>query len=232
MQAQRSHVESESPHTSASASPPHGEAANHPAALSVQAAHAGPDSIHLARVHAPLPSALSMPVVATPPSRIALPVSNELPAPASTATALSTMQAQPLPATAASTGVHRSMGAASNAGTARPHGAATATPPRAFHAASDLTLMKPVSTSAPQPSAQRSFAPASTPITIAHEPEGQVVPASAEEAPAAATAGRPGSTGGAREAAIDMDQLVERALRALMSRLDLERERRGYARWS
>ena len=51
---------------------------------------------------------------------------------------------------------------------------------------------------------------------LAHEPASR---ADTAQAPPAA-------------AAPDIDQIVEHALRELMFRLDIERERRGYSRWS
>jgi hypothetical protein len=43
---------------------------------------------------------------------------------------------------------------------------------------------------------------------------------------------QPNGAAGPAAAAVDMDEIVDRAWRAVMSRLAIERERRGYGRWA
>lgn len=62
-----------------------------------------------------------------------------------------------------------------------------------------------------------------------------VIPMPAEAASDLHATNRPheaGTAAGQAGAGIDMDEIVERALQALMLRLDIERERRGFARWA
>ena len=57
-------------------------------------------------------------------------------------------------------------------------------------------------------------------------------PADAAAHPPSASAESSRGAAPAPGAGVDLDELVERALQALMQRLDIERERRGFARWA
>jgi hypothetical protein len=61
-------------------------------------------------------------------------------------------------------------------------------------------------------------------------------PASLETAATAAAPSnqrdQPSGAAGPAAAGVDMDEIVDRAWRAVMSRLAIERERRGYGRWA
>ena len=93
--------------------------------------------------------------------------------------------------------------------------------------------MRPVQQSGVDGSLDRALGPSSTPPAPSSQAHHDVVPAPGE---APGNEGTPTTAhtaaAGQRDAGIDLEQLVERALRSLMFRLDIERERRGYARWS
>lgn len=57
-------------------------------------------------------------------------------------------------------------------------------------------------------------------------------PEVAADQPAAPASGARAAPPQAAQPAVDVEELVERALQALMFRLDIERERRGFTRWT
>lgn len=94
-----------------------------------------------------------------------------------------------------------------------------------------LVLPRGTSGGEPAPAVDRAAstkAAAAAPSSAAQMPE-LMLTAAAEP-----TLRHPEATGGTTQqtAAIDVDDVVERAWRALMSRLAIEQERRGFGRWA
>lgn len=108
------------------------------------------------------------------------------------------------------------------AATPMPSVAATTVQPAAA-----FPLLRPMPNAAREPSLDRAAMPATSGEMHGVVPVAREAPLAHEPASRADTAQAPPAA-----AAPDIDQIVEHALRELMFRLDIERERRGYSRWS
>jgi hypothetical protein len=157
---------------------------------------------------------------ATPGGTPAAPASNE-------GTALSTVHA----ASPSAGVVMRSQSMPVAASAPLPRGITAAPTPTVAATTVQLARALPLPRPMSHPAREPSVALAPTRAT-AGEMHG-VVPVAREALPAPAPAS-PADTAQAQPAAAapDIGQLVEHALRELMFRLDIERERRGYSRWS